>query len=436
MAELKTYMAPGHARIIRLEAQVAELEATMREQRTRLQAASAMTLRPLGVRRTFYRRVMTRKLLSYPARPRRPFATTSSNEMQTQAGRSTNHLLQKVKEAGVSKAMRVGNVRLVEPAQAPLKPYRPRVLTNAFMGLMAGLFLAIAFVALRERVDYNIRVPGESPACLRVPELGAVPSAESGETLMSVLMPPGIVRSAGASRPAIAASSGELSPVADSFRAILASLLFSPRNAVPSIAIVITSAGPGEGKSTVISNLGLAMAETGRRVLLIDGDLRSPRLHEIFGIGNREGLAELLSEDLPPESLSVPAIRITPSSGLYVLPAGNTSGNISHLLYSTRFSRLLKRFREEFDEVLIDSPPMLQAPDARVLARVAGAVVLVIRAGKTSRDTASAARQRFAEDGTLVIGTILNDWNAKESSGPRYQKYPNRNGHSGSNGRA
>ena len=227
--------------------------------------------------------------------------------------------------------------------------------------------------------------------------------------------------------------------MAESYRAILTSLLFSPQNDVPHLGIVITSVGPGEGKSTVISNLGLAMAETDRRVLLIDGDLRNPRLHEIFGVPNGEGLTELLRNEsllnAPPSELAASRlVRVTANSGLFLLPAGTTSDKISTLLYSARLPKLLQRFREEFDAVLIDSPPMLQAPDARVLARVAGAVVLVIRAGHTSRDTAAAAMQRFAEDGTPVIGTILNDWNLQSTSSSSYFNY-SRNGHS-NNGKA
>ena len=283
LAELKTYMAPGHARIIRLEAQVAELKQRCESSGRVSQAALAMTLRPLGARRTFYRRVMTRRLLSI----RRSSEDHSLQHPQMRFRQKPGAIRISSAESKGSRSLQ-GDARrqcaVGEPAQAPLKPYRPRVLTNALMGLMAGLFLAIAFVALRERVDYNIRVPGESPACLRVPELGAVPSAESGETLLSVLMPSGVIRSAGASLPAVAAPAGELSPVADSFRAILASLLFSPAPPCLLIGLVITSAGPGEGKSTVISNLGLPMAETGQRVLLIDGDLRCPRLHEISAL--------------------------------------------------------------------------------------------------------------------------------------------------------
>src|SRR5205807_7565267 len=119
----------------------------------------------------------------------------------------------------------------------------------------------------------------------------------------------------------------ELSFVADSFGAILASLLFSQHTDAHYSGIVVTSAGPGDGKSTIVSNLGLAMAETDRRVLLIDGDLRSPRLHEIFDVPNRGGLTELLQvEDPSPEVMASRLVRVAANSGLYILPAGNAPG--------------------------------------------------------------------------------------------------------------
>ncbi len=446
LADAKTYMAPGHAKVIRLEAQIAELEGTARDQRARVTKRISNEFETARRREDLLGKSYQAQTLVVAEQAQKTIRYNILKH-EADAGRALyESLLQKVKEAGVSKAMRVGNVRLVEEAQAPKLPYKPRVLANALMGLMAGLFLGIAFITLRERMEYNFRAPGESPAWLQIPELGAVPSAEAGERLTPILiaaqprngakpaLPGGDLLLA--ALPAIADSGSEVSPIEDSFRAILASLLFSPRNALPSICLVITSAGPGEGKSTVISNLGLAMAETGRRVLLIDGDLRSPRLHEIFGIANREGLTELLRDEEPgPESSSTRLIRVTAKSSLYVLPAGSAVGNISNLLYSARLPKLLERFREEFEVILIDSPPMMHVPDARVLARVAGAVVLVIRAGQTSRDTAASAKQRFAEDGTSVVGTILNDWNVKEASGPSYRKYYNRNGQSGSTGR-
>jgi receptor protein-tyrosine kinase len=274
--------------------------------------------------------------------------------------------------------------------------------------------------------------------CLRIPELGAIPTVESHSNLRPVLIAedghePKILPARSGESPALVHSGSSI--LAQSFRSTLASLLFSPQNDGRCWGIVITSAGRGEGKSTVISNLGLAMAETNRRVLLIDADLRNPRLHDIFGIPNRDGLVELLRMEEPArEFVATRWIPVGAGSGLYVLPAGSTAGNISNLLYSARLPKLLQQLRQEFDAILIDSPAMLDAPDARILARVAGAVVLVIRAAHTSRDTAVAAKQRLSEDGTRVIGTILNEWQIKSAGEAAYRKYYSRNGHHGSNG--
>jgi capsular exopolysaccharide synthesis family protein len=447
LAELRTYMAPGHSKVIRLEAQITELEAAMRGQRARLAKRIGNEYEAVRRREGLLRSNYDSQAALVAEQAQK---TIRYNILKRDA--ETNRalyesLLQKVKEAGVAKAMRANNVRLVDAARIPGFPYKPRILPNAVMGLMAGLFLGIAVVTIRERADHNIRSPGESPVCLKLPELGAIPSGEAGANLPALLIaarsPNGEVtvprngsrRTADDTRP-IAGGIQKSSVVAESFRATLASLLFSPRNDVHCRGIVITSAGPGEGKSTIISNLGLAMAETDRRVLLIDADLRSPRLHEIFCIPNGEGLTGLLRADKPSAEFAASHFfRVRSDSGLYVLPAGSAGENISHLLYSARLPKLLQLFRDEFDAVLIDTPPMLQAPDARILGRAAGAVVLVIRAGQTSRDTAAAAKQRLSEDGTPVIGTILNDWDVQGAAGSASRKYYGGNGHSGKNGK-
>ena len=185
--------------------------------------------------------------------------------------------------------------------------------------------------------------------------------------------------------------------------------------------IVVTSPSPAEGKTSVISNLGIALAEINSRVLLIDGDLHAPMLHRIFGLPNTWGLTDLLSEkqmigDSPVEALS----RKTEVPGLFVLPAGPGTLSISNLLYSVRMTDLVNRLRRDFDAVLIDTPPMLHLSDARVLSRLSDGAVLVVRAGKTHRDTALSAVQRLQEDGTPVLGTILNHWDPKSMGGTQY----------------
>jgi capsular exopolysaccharide synthesis family protein len=205
---------------------------------------------------------------------------------------------------------------------------------------------------------------------------------------------------------------------AESFRVVLTAILFSGENGSRPRVLVLTSASPSEGKTTVTSNLAIALAEINRKTLLIDADMRKPRLHEIFQVPNDRGLSTVLQERTLTEESLQGVVFETAIPNLYVLPTGPSAA--SGLLYSPVLPELLKRFKKEFDMVLIDTPPMLQMPDARVVGRQADAVVMVVRAGQTTRDAAIAARERLAEDGTRMLGTILNDWNPKQSPNGYY----------------
>src|SRR6202035_539929 len=214
--------------------------------------------------------------------------------------------------------------------------------------------------------------------------------------------------------------------LADSFRATLTSILYSGENGDRPRVIVITSANPEEGKTTVASNLALALAEIGQPVLLIDGDMRSPRLHEIFGVPNQWGLTDLREGKTPLNGCDEMLFK-TGFRNLCLLPSGSLASNISGLLHSSRALEFLNRMREEFHTVIIDTPPMLNMPDARVLGRLADGVILVVHSAQTIRDTAVAAKQRLTEDGTRVLGTILNQWDPRKTNnysyGYGYNKY-------------
>jgi receptor protein-tyrosine kinase len=150
-------------------------------------------------------------------------------------------------------------------------------------------------------------------------------------------------------------------------------------------------------------------------VLLIDGDLRRPRLHEIFGVPNRWGLSDLLEGKTPPTGCEELILK-TGFKNLSLLPSGSPTGNIAALLYSPRALAFLSRMREEFHTIIIDSPPMMNIPDARVLGGLADGVILVVRSAETMRHTVVAAKQRLTEDGTRVLGTILNQWDLRETN--------------------
>ena len=340
-------------------------------------------------------------------------------------------MLQRVKEAGITAAIRASNVRIVDAAEAPLLPYKPSPVRNSIMGVLAGLMMGLGFIFVRERADRSIQSPGDAPAYLNVPEFGVIPSSavDSGKLLYGTPrggLPEPAKRTGGDGRESLELAMMQRGPslIAESFRSTLTSILFSNQNfnRENQRLYVLTSPSPSEGKTTVLTNLGLAMVETQRRVLLIDADMRRPRLHDIFDVPNDFGLGDVLaSSDIKKAALR--AIVPTGAPGMSVMPSGPPAVSISTLLHSAQLPRLLEFLSQEFDAVLIDTPPMLHLPDARILARLAGGVIIVIRAGKTTRDTAQIARQRFQEDGTPVLGTILNDWNPRQKTSYGYHNY-------------
>ena len=343
-------------------------------------------------------------------------------------------MLQQMKQATLASALRASNLRVVDAAKVPKRPYKPNLPISSGLGLLAGAFLGAVFVIMQERADRSIQSPGESPFFLNLPELGIVPwenprgrlriayGSGSG-TVKERLAPPQsspLTVPALQSRVELATWQRKPSAVAESFRATLVSILFSGENGTRPRVMVVTSSNPSEGKSTVVSNLGIAVAEVNQKVLLIDADLRKPRLHDIFNLKNDIGLSDLLRSKSTVAEALAPAIQPTHVPDLYVMSSGSKTSAATSLLYSNRMPEILQLLRQEFETIFIDTPPMLQIPDARVLGRMVDRVILVVRAGQTTRDAAIAARQRFSEDGTQLLGTILNDWNPKRSPNGYY----------------
>jgi capsular exopolysaccharide synthesis family protein len=331
-------------------------------------------------------------------------------------------MLQRVKEAGIASALHTSNVRIIDSAKPPARPYKPSLPLNSALGLLSGFFLGVVFVVMRERADRSIQEPGETPAYLNVPELGVIPSAQAAQRAGHYYHTDTKSTEKEVGNVELVTWQKRPSVLADSFRATLSSILYSGDNGNRPRVIVLTSANPSEGKTTVSSNLALALAEMGRRVLLIDGDLRKPRLHQIFNLPNEWGFSDLLEGKQP--DIEARIVK-TDYGELYLLPAGTVAERISLLLHSPLAKEFLKRVKQEFDMVLIDTPPMSLIPDARDLGRLADGVILVVRSTETTRETAAAATQRLMEDGTKVLGTVLNQWDPQKTThyGAGYYHY-------------
>lgn len=346
--------------------------------------------------------------------------------------------LEKVKETELAAAIRANNVQVAENAQPPISPVRPSKPMYLSLGMFAGL-LAGAVVALhRDRHNRLVRAPGDLASRLGIPEFGPIPSAAIDLPHSMRRRLAGMTRT----RPYQKAEGAredenELlrnwletvtwrqreSALAEAYRGVLASLMHS-NGLEPPRVVVFTSACAGEGKTTTTTNLGIALAESGRRVLLIDADRPRPHLHEIFKRPNEYGFGDFLLESGPVGAMDLTRLT-TPTEvpNLDILPAGSDRVCLANLVDNSRAEQLLALARAHYDAILIDTPPMMALSDARALGRMADGVALVIRAARTPEQIVMAASDRLRQDGTRVLGTILNSWTPeRNSSAAAYQK--------------
>jgi succinoglycan biosynthesis transport protein ExoP len=341
---------------------------------------------------------------------------TQRNQYQT--------LLVQENEANLSSSVPVNPIRIVESSAAPDEPYKPRPVLNISFGAMFFLVLAGAIVFLRERMDSSIKSPGASRRMFNAPELGVIPNLGNNGNALVKANGNGEVRVLNGGDPVTALAAWQSGPafIAESFRGTLASILRNQATGKSQKMILVTSPGPAEGKTTVVQNLGIALAETGRRVLLVDADFRRPHLHREFSLPNEWGLIDLLLEDKPLSEYPMERLGLfTGLPGLSILPNRVTQNNVSKALYSPRLRTILETLMKHYDMVLVDAPPILSVADTRIIAPLTDALILVLRSRVTKRDSAMEAYQQIQEDGLTLLGTVLTDYDL--SSDRRRQYY-------------
>ena len=333
--------------------------------------------------------------------------------------RSYEAMSKRADDARVAAAVRQTDLRLVGPAQPAEHPYKPNIPLNLALGIIGGLVLAVGSVTLREQSSPKVRLPGEAAISLALPELGVIPHFKKPSFLGFSLNRDGHQIGVAERIPW-----DEFSQMAESFHATLASILSPNHSAEHLRSLIITSSWPMEGKTTIVSHLGVRLTEIGKKILLIDGDMRRPRLHQVFDQANSWGLSDILREQNAIEDLPLDVlVTKTAIPGLFLLPSGASAENVTGLLWSSRMARLLPRFHEVFDFVLVDAPPCLEFADARIMARYADQLVLVVRANYPDRCAAQAAVRRLLLDEVRVRGVIVNCCDPERDGFYRYADY-------------
>jgi polysaccharide biosynthesis transport protein len=323
-------------------------------------------------------------------------------------------LQEKLKVAGISAGLKSNNIRLVDVARAPKAPTEPNIPRNLAFALVLGLTSGIGLAFLLENMDNTVRTTEQAQVVSGLPALGMIPLGSATGTSSSHLK--GLVVAASKEAVELVTISRPQSQMAESYRALRTSLLLSNLGSPPKI-ILVTSARPQEGKTTTSINVAIVLAQKGVRVLLVDADLRRPSIHKTLGMAPRSGLSNVLTGSTTLEQ-TISRSPILPN--LSILAAGTPPPNPAELLASAQMKDMLDDLREQYDHIVIDTPPTLSVTDAVVLSPRVDSVVLVIRSGKTTKQALRRARDVLMQVNAHVTGVLLN---AVDLSSPDYYYY-------------
>ncbi len=322
-----------------------------------------------------------------------PVPATNNAEMDQMQNNLTlyqniyTNLLNSYEEMRLARLRNTPNVVQVEAAMPSESPIRPRPITNAGLGGAVGMMLAAGVVFLIEYLDDTLKSPEDAANILQLPVIGYIP-----EMKITKEQEDGYVHVAEEPR----------SPVTESFRSLRTNLEFSQVDK-PLRTIMITSPSPSEGKSTVAANLALTMSQSGKRVALIDADLRRPRLHRILTVSNRVGLSDIFLNHRTAQAISRP----WRDSQLTIITSGPLPPNPNELLGSQKMAQFIEQLKEMYDIIIFDSPPILVS-DATVLASRVDGVLMVLNPGRSKKDAARATVEQVQRVGTKVIGLVFN----------------------------
>ncbi len=323
-------------------------------------------------------------------------------------------LLEKLKEAGVTAGLRSNNFRIIEAARVPTRPSEPNIPRNLLFATVLGVVSGVGLAFVLENMDNSVRTPEQAQAISGLPSLGMIPMGSKAANAgaygkrLALTSSKDVIETVTQIRPQ--------SQMAESYRALRTSLLLSNLGAPPKV-IMVTSARPQEGKTTTSLNTAIVLAQKGVRVLLIDADLRRPSIHKTLGMGPRSGLSNLLTGSATLQQ-TITTSPILPN--LFIMPAGTPPPNPAELLASFNMRDLIVELREQYDHIVIDTPPTLSVTDAVVLSPRADATILVIRSGQTTKQALRRARDILVQVNAHVAGVLLN---AVDLTSPDYYYY-------------
>jgi len=302
-------------------------------------------------------------------------------------------LIKRFKETTLTEDMKTGNIRVIDRAEAPKLPIKPKKKLNLLLAIIVGLVTGVGLAFFFEYLDNTIKIPEDVKQHLNIPYLGLSPLFEA----------PSQGNPGDNEYPELVTFHSPKSTASESYRGIRTSVLLSSAESEPQI-ILVSSAGSREGKTIITANLGITMAQAGSKVIILDCDMRRPMMHKIFGAAKDRGISKLLVEKGEAEG----AIFHTHIPNLDLITSGPIPPNPSEMLGSARMAAMLETLRKRYTRIIIDSPPATAVTDAIVLSKSVDGVILVIRVADIPREVIKNAVAQFKAVGANLLGAVLN----------------------------
>jgi capsular exopolysaccharide synthesis family protein len=300
-----------------------------------------------------------------------------------------NGLLESLKETGISASLTASNIQILDTAEVPRYPFKPKKGLNILLSLIVGLFGGVGLAFFAEYLDNTVKTPEDIEKKTYMPSLGLVPLYTAGKHKLPV---------------ELISYDQEKNPLSEAYTSLRTYLLFSTAGKPPKV-MLITSPRKEEGKTTTVINTAISLTKSGSKVIILDADMRKPRLHKIFKQHNTVGLSSFLSGNTEfDESM----LKKTPIKNLEILPAGPVPPNPAELLSSSRFREIIDAFYPLCDFMLIDSPPVLGMADAAIASTQTDGVILVVKSGETPRDAVQQAKKMIESVNAKVLGVVIN----------------------------
>lgn len=421
-ADIKQRFGSNHAEYRRASAQVEEARRQLDLTRESIRQRVEIEYKEAAEREAMLRKAVAETKSEFDRLNAHSFEYQTLKREADTDKKLYEEIVRKIKEAGINASFQNSSIRIADPARPGRKPVFPRTKLYALLAFVLSLLGAVAAALVADSLDDTIRDPEQASRALRTHVVGTLPQVKTWRTELATIAMPGSAPAAAPSEPgeilpAIPAKSRSLTTYEEAIRTLRNSILLSDFDRQFK-TLLVTSASPSEGKSTIAIHLAVAHAQH-HRTLLIDGDLRRPSVHKRFGFANDTGLSDVLAESKPWQSALVSPDGM---ANLDVLPAGAVSRRAADLI-GRGLERILEEAARTYDLIILDAPPLLGFPEPLQMAAAADGVIIVARAGQTSRRGVSSVISTLHRVRANVVGLVLNEVHREISNSYYYYGY-------------